>query len=212
MTSKVEQTVRDLMAHFAPFLAVQYNVRPDWLINPETGKRLEIDLYFPQINVGIEVNGAQHYRPTKWSTTPSEYQEYAAQKGFEAQLRRDTHKRDLCEAHGIQLDTLAASDLTEARFRRFIANFLAHGYHTTDTGLACANPVLRQQFEKARYKLNQTMESGRSLFARAQGYNGRITRVQRFASLPTVLRESALDALQAVFFFLPIKKKGKYAS
>lgn len=38
------------------------SIRPDWLINHRTGKRMEIDLYNHNLNLAIECQGFQHYK------------------------------------------------------------------------------------------------------------------------------------------------------
>ena len=38
------------------------NYRPEWLTNPSTGQRLEIDRYYPRFKVGYEYQGEQHLR------------------------------------------------------------------------------------------------------------------------------------------------------
>lgn len=37
------------------------SVRPDWLVNPNTGKRMEIDCFCAPLKTCVEVDGAQHY-------------------------------------------------------------------------------------------------------------------------------------------------------
>ena len=39
--------------------------RPDFLINPKTGRRLELDLYCPELNIAIEYNDSRHYKVRK---------------------------------------------------------------------------------------------------------------------------------------------------
>jgi hypothetical protein len=39
---------------------VIYNYRPIWLRNPKTGKNLELDIYYPKLNIAVEFNGQQH--------------------------------------------------------------------------------------------------------------------------------------------------------
>lgn len=69
------------------------HTRPEWLVNPETGRCLELDFYYPQLNVAIDYNGQQHYCfPNNFHKT---YEE------FLAQVRRDNMKADLCAAHGV---------------------------------------------------------------------------------------------------------------
>lgn len=68
-------------------------VRPEFLINPETGQRMEYDCYNEQEKIAIEVNGEQHYVfPNKYHKTIQE---------FEAQVRRDRYKFDISNKYGI---------------------------------------------------------------------------------------------------------------
>lgn len=57
--SLFEQLTRDYFKYTIPFLRVQYNLRPDWLMG-EKGKPLELDIYFPEIKIAVEVQGEQH--------------------------------------------------------------------------------------------------------------------------------------------------------
>jgi hypothetical protein len=53
------------------------SVRPEWLINHKTGKRMEIDLYNHNLNLAIECQGQQHY---KWVKHFQTYKEWLAMK------------------------------------------------------------------------------------------------------------------------------------
>lgn len=44
------------------------NIRPYWLRNPNTGRNLEIDMYFPNNKVAVEYNGEQHYKTTYFNS------------------------------------------------------------------------------------------------------------------------------------------------
>jgi hypothetical protein len=75
--------------------------RPDWLINHETGKRLELDGFQPNIptkfgkGLAFEYNGAQHYHFTpKYHPTPAH---------LESQRRRDEIKKKICYKRGVIL-------------------------------------------------------------------------------------------------------------
>ena len=48
------------------------SIRPEWLINHKTQKRMEIDLYNHNLNLAIEVMGAQHYQYVKHFQTYKE--------------------------------------------------------------------------------------------------------------------------------------------
>lgn len=74
-------------------------VRPSWLINPKTGRRLELDCYNEELNVAGEYNGRQHYvyTPPMFHKTP---------EAFEEQKYRDKIKRGICNIHNIKLITV----------------------------------------------------------------------------------------------------------
>lgn len=75
-----------------------YTVRPNFLKNPETGRNLEIDCYNPELKIGVEYNGKQHYvYPNFTGMTKEE---------FYNQLRRDRFKRESCDLNGVYLITV----------------------------------------------------------------------------------------------------------
>lgn len=75
----------------APFVSTW----PNWLLNPETGRTLELDCYNDELKIAVEYNGEQHY---KWPNfTNQTYQQ------FINQVRRDTLKLDLCDKNGVYL-------------------------------------------------------------------------------------------------------------
>lgn len=77
------------------------NARPGFLVNPQTGERLELDRFY-QPNLAFELNGAQHYRQTGLYT----------QAEAEAQHFRDLIKGGLCLYEGIQLIIVHPEDLS----------------------------------------------------------------------------------------------------
>jgi hypothetical protein len=62
------------------------NVRPKWLINPKTGRRLEIDCYCESLRLAVEFSGSQHY----------EFTPYYHKNGFQDFV--DMKERDLMKA------------------------------------------------------------------------------------------------------------------
>lgn len=71
------------------------STRPDWLINPKTGKSLELDGYCEELKLAFEYNGEQHYiYPNKFHKSVREFLDYK---------RRDIIKRKLCDLHGVYL-------------------------------------------------------------------------------------------------------------
>jgi very-short-patch-repair endonuclease len=72
------------------------SIKPDWLINPKTGRRMEIDCYCKEMRLGVEIDGEQHHR----------YIPYFHKKGyseFEAMQERDMMKNVLIKKRGINL-------------------------------------------------------------------------------------------------------------
>ena len=56
---------------------------------------LELDLYFPEVKIAIEINGGMHYRFVRYF--------HRTQENFEKQQQRDLKKKELCEELGIRL-------------------------------------------------------------------------------------------------------------
>ena len=70
-----------------------FNVRPDFLRNPETGRNLEIDCYCAELKFGVEYNGAYHI---VGETKQVVYK----------QSSRDNKKLDLADAAGVYILTV----------------------------------------------------------------------------------------------------------
>lgn len=69
--------------------------RPDWLINPDTNRCLELDGYCAELNLAVEYNGIQHY---VWPNfLPMSLEEFWRQR------ERDQLKEELCIRENICL-------------------------------------------------------------------------------------------------------------
>ena len=72
------------------------NVRPPFLVNPATNRRLEYDNWCgPPTRLAVEVDGEQHYRWPNWF--------HRTREEFEAQVARDRLKDALSAANGVRL-------------------------------------------------------------------------------------------------------------
>lgn len=78
---------------FSPHQFVK--VKPPWLKNPRTGRRLELDGYCSELEIAIEYNGYQHY---VW---PNHL--LKTEKEFLAQKYRDKIKVEMCKDRGVFL-------------------------------------------------------------------------------------------------------------
>lgn len=71
--------------------------RPDFLRNPVTGNRvnLELDCYDKDLKIAVEYNGIQHYEYTPYF--------HKNKEAFYNQKYRDEMKRNMCSKYGIKL-------------------------------------------------------------------------------------------------------------
>jgi len=84
-----------LMRVFDGFTA-EYDVSPHWLVNPETSRRLKLDVLYVEIGVAIRFHGLQGRERRQRPSLKEEQQ----------QKVRDAARTDMCEAHGISLVTI----------------------------------------------------------------------------------------------------------
>ncbi len=78
---------RQIKATFHDF-DVRHQGRPAWL------GRQSLDIFFPDFNIGIEYQGAQHFRSVEY---------FGGDDAFAAQKERDKRKRGLCKENGCVL-------------------------------------------------------------------------------------------------------------
>ncbi len=67
---------------------IKRHYRAEWLDN------LELDIYIEELNIGIEYQGIQHYKPLK---------HWGGEEGFITRRSNDIRKKNLCQAHGTKL-------------------------------------------------------------------------------------------------------------
>lgn len=73
------------------------NWKPPWL-KASTGRRFELDCYYPELRVGFEFQGEQHFQDEK-------------------QIRRDKYKWQLCKEQDIEVILIDTSDLHSGSLR-----------------------------------------------------------------------------------------------
>lgn len=82
--------------------------RPEWL------EGLEIDIFVPEVNIGFEYQGIQHFKPVE---------HWGGAKQLEKQQRHDKKKKKLCEEHGVRLITIDYNEeLSTEHIKRKILN------------------------------------------------------------------------------------------
>lgn len=70
-------------------------IRPDFIVNTKTGKRLELDGYNEKLKLAFEYQGQQHYNFSPYF--------HKTQEDFTNQVYRDKIKKEACDKKGITL-------------------------------------------------------------------------------------------------------------
>ncbi len=87
--SHLEKEIRALLEENN--IKYDYEKQFPWLKNIQP---MSIDFYLPELNVGIECQGRQHFEPIEW---------FGGEVGFEACLERDNLKNKLCSENSIKI-------------------------------------------------------------------------------------------------------------
>ena len=94
------------------------SVRPDWLVNPRTGARLEIDCYCSTLKCCVEVDGAQHYGRVAFM--------HKREGDYRRQQERDHVKDRIVALHGYTMIRVPPrSQLDDSMLAMFLAEELA---------------------------------------------------------------------------------------
>lgn len=84
---------REILARVFAGFAERRDVSPDWLVNPDTKRRLKLDVVYPEIGVAIRFSGLQaSHRPRRPSLQEERQQDV-----------RDLARTRLCQEHEISL-------------------------------------------------------------------------------------------------------------
>lgn len=86
---------REILERIFEGFQCQENVTPEWLVNPETGRRLKLDRYYPDVGVAFRFAGSMGKRKA-----PVSEQELAEE------AHRDAIREALCQHAGVHLITI----------------------------------------------------------------------------------------------------------
>ena len=99
---------------------------PEWLVNPKTGRIMELDVFIEELGFAVEFNGPYHNNPELVSRMFDISIEEATQK-VAAVAAKDKFKAEECKRRGFELlvlkYTLSSEEIYET-CRRFVANLL----------------------------------------------------------------------------------------
>lgn len=84
--SKIERKIKQILKQEGIEFIAQY--KTEWL------NRMSIDIFIPSLNLGIEVQGLQHYKPVEY---------WGGEDAFQKLIARDKLKKKLCEENNVKL-------------------------------------------------------------------------------------------------------------
>jgi hypothetical protein len=88
---------REVLQRIFSEFSAQENVTPDWLVNPETSRRLKLDRYYPEAGIAFRFTGSVGKRKAPIS-----------EQEIEEEANRDAIREQLCRDAGV---TLVSIDL-----------------------------------------------------------------------------------------------------
>ena len=126
---------------FYEFVKLRY---PDAVSNYRETERLGklvLDVYIPSLNVAIEFQGEQHFKPVDW---------FGGQEAFEKGVERDLRKIELCKENGIQLLHFAECRIPDDfdKYNVFTDKSVLMDYIRENFADPNQNPVPEQQPEQ----------------------------------------------------------------
>ena len=109
-----EAIMQEVLSLIAATDQCQERARPDFLVNPATGEKMELDRYYPLNHVAFEFNGSQHYVASG----------RFSKEEVSAQRKRDALKRQICKREKIKLVIIHAEDLKVNRLLKKVGDSL----------------------------------------------------------------------------------------
>ncbi len=91
---------REVITRVFEDFEVQYNIKPDWLVNPITNKHLKLNMYYPEIGLAVYLSGLKSRHQRRRLSMEDE----------QNSLARDRYRYSICEQNGICLADLNLSD------------------------------------------------------------------------------------------------------
>jgi len=92
-TWRITNGWREVFARIFENFQAQFNLSPEWLINPSTNRRLKLDMLYPDIGVAIRFEGMQGKKQQRRPSLQEEVQQQA----------RYTARLSVSRQHGIHL-------------------------------------------------------------------------------------------------------------
>jgi len=115
------------------------NFRPEWLRTKSAQRPLEIDVFVPELGVGVEVHGKQHFEHVPFF--------HGSDDDFERAIRLDMEKRIACTENGVFLFELESEERIDEVVKKM--------------GKLIVNNTLNiKNAKKYKYRKNKELEHG----------------------------------------------------
>ena len=110
ISSKLEESVAEFLKKHNFYYERQQKF--NWLRNKNL---LKLDFYLPTINMAIECQGIQHFKPMVY---------FGDQEGFEYLQQNDKLKKELCEKHNVPLYYINYNDNVEEKLNEILGKLI----------------------------------------------------------------------------------------
>jgi hypothetical protein len=120
---------REVLARVLDGFETEYGLTPEWLVNPETRRRLKLDYFYPEISVAVRFVGLE----------ATGRRQRKSDEEVDAEARREEARAAVCREHGVILVSIELEGEPRAAIRGL------------EAGLARASSQLaRSQVSQAR--------------------------------------------------------------
>lgn len=99
---------KEILARIFEHVPAQYNVSPEWLVNPDTRRRLKLDIFYPDIGLAVRFEGLKNRQRKQRPSLEEEAQEKIRQQA----------RFELCRLHGVELVVINTHEETVHRVFR----------------------------------------------------------------------------------------------
>jgi hypothetical protein len=117
---------REVLARILDGFETEYGLTPDWLVNPETNRRLKLDYFYPELSVAVRFVGLE-------GTTRKQRK---SDDEVLAEASREEARAAVCRAHGVVLISIDPDGDPRTMLRNIetgLARASSHLAHSTAT-------------------------------------------------------------------------------
>jgi hypothetical protein len=136
---------REVLARVLDGFETEYGLTPDWLVNPDTNRRLKLDYFFPELSVAVRFVGLEG-TARKQRKSDDEVM---------AEESREQARAAVCKAHGVVLISIDPDGDPRAALRNIetglarASSQLAHSIATPHAEKQRLMPMLSQARRRA---------------------------------------------------------------